>query len=93
MTNLFRIPILLFTLGGLENSRLVGSDAALSQSCLRMLWEEGDHECKIILPCPTPNHPASSPPSFELGDFFFFNSEFPGSWWEHGDEALGNLID
>lgn len=27
--NLFRIPILLFTLGGLENSRLLGSDTVL----------------------------------------------------------------
>lgn len=41
MTNLLRIPILLFTLGGLENLRLVGSDAVLSQPCLGMQGEEG----------------------------------------------------
>lgn len=74
MTNLFRIPILLFTLGGLENLRLVGSDAVLSQPCLRMLWEEGDHECKLnsSLTPPHPNLPASFPPSFELGAIYFF---------------------
>lgn len=41
VANLLRIPILLFTLGGLENSRLVGSDAVLSQPCLGMQGEEG----------------------------------------------------
>lgn len=50
---------------------LEGSDAALSQSCLRMLREEGDRECKIILPYPTPTALPLLHLLLNLGIFFF----------------------
>lgn len=57
---------------------LEGSDAALSQSCLRMLREEGDRECKIILPYPTPTALPLLHLLLNLGIFFFFNQSSQG---------------
>lgn len=60
--------------------------------CLRMLREEEGQEYKPNLSLTTPP-PTTLPllhPHFELGDFFFLTTEFPVSWWEHGDEACCN---
>lgn len=74
VTNLFRIPILLLTLGGLENSRLVGSDTALSCTLPGNAAEEEcqdpDHRSNPFFPFLGLPPPSLLNLHFELGDFF-----------------------
>lgn len=62
MTNLFHILILLLTLGGLENSRLVGSDTALSHPLPGNSAEEEGRRVINAHHRPTPFIPLSSAP-------------------------------